>query len=358
MVGQGRSTRRTARRIRPKMRTHETPRLILVTGATGTVGRTILPALAGLGAPVRALAHRTEPSPAAMRLAEFRSGDLEQPGSIRGLAEGCDVVVHAARRAGFMVLDRDRQRRIMIGGTEAMLREARSAGASTFIQIGYTGTVQERGPWTGAVDEETPPEGEYESESVRIQYEAEAMVLEANRAGSFRTMVVSPGVLASPRVPTPLGALLGAFLRRELPYRLLDDVWIAVSEGSDVARCVAAAVVRGHGGRRYFATGECLTLGNIYERASRLTGVPAPRRRIPNLLLEELGHLVPVLPPQSFLRQIVLPRELVLHLVRLAPLTNARTRTELGFTPVPLDELILGFARTEGVLPRTAGAAG
>jgi nucleoside-diphosphate-sugar epimerase len=169
---------------------------------------------------------------------------------------------------------------------------------------------------------------------------------------------VSPGVLASPRVPTPLGALLGAFMRRELPYRLLDDVWIAVSEGNDVARCVAAAVVRGNGGRRYFATGECLTLGNIYERASRLTGVPAPRRRIPDLLLEELGHLVPVLPPQSFLRQIVLPRELVLHLVRLAPLTNARTRTELGFTPVPLDDLILGFARTEGVLPRTAGAAG
>ena len=340
------------------MRSHEKPRQILLTGATGTLGRTILPALAGLGAPVRALAHRAEPSPASVRLAEFRSGDLERPESLHGLAEGCDVVVHAARRAGFTVLDRERQRRIMLDGTEAMLHEARSAGASTFIQIGYTGTVQERGPWMGSVDEETPPEGEYESESVRIQYEAEAMVLEANRAASFRTMVVSPGVLASPRVPTALGELLGAFLRRELPYRLLDDVWIAVSEGSDVARCVAAAVVHGHGGRRYFATGECLTLGNIYERMSRLTGVPAPRRRIPDLLLEELGHLVPVLPPHSFLRQIVLPRELVLHLARLAPLTNARTRTELGFTPVPLDELILGFARTEGVLPRAAGAAG
>jgi len=100
-----------------------------VTGATGTLGRTILPALAGLGAPVRALAHRAEPSPAAARLAEFRSGDLERPESLHGLAEGCDVVVHAARRAGFTVLDRERQRRIMLDGTEAMLHEARSAGA-------------------------------------------------------------------------------------------------------------------------------------------------------------------------------------------------------------------------------------
>ena len=341
------------------MRSHERPRQILLTGATGTVGRLLLPAIAGLGAPIRAMVHRTLPSGVSVRLADFRAGDLERPAGIRGIAEGCDVVIHAARRAGFMVLDRERQRRIHVGGTEAMLKEARSAGASTFILIGYTGTVQERGAWTGSVDEDTPPEGEYESESVRIQYEAEAMVLEANRAGSFRTMVVSPGVLASPGVPTALGALLGAFLRRELPYRLLDDVWVAVSEGSDVARCVTAAIQRGQGGRRYFATGECLTLGNLYERASRLTGVPAPRRRIPDLLLEELGHLVPVLPPQSFLRQIVLPRELVFHLRRLAPLTNARTRAELGFEPVPLDDLILGFARAEGALPRDrAGLAG
>jgi hypothetical protein len=33
---------------------------------------------------------------------------------------------------------------------------------------------------------------------------------------------------------------------------------------------------------------------------------------------------------------VVLPRELVLHLKRLAPVRNARTREELGFTPTPL----------------------
>jgi hypothetical protein len=32
----------------------------------------------------------------------------------------------------------------------------------------------------------------------------------------------------------------------------------------------------------------------------------------------------------------VLPRELVLHLKRLAPVENTRTRAELGFDPTPL----------------------
>jgi dihydroflavonol-4-reductase len=341
------------------MRPSYRPQRILLTGASGTTGRLLLPALAGLGAPIRALTHRADPESSQRRFAEFRRGDLEQPSSIRGLADGCDVVVHAARRGGFAVLDRDRQRRIHVGGTEAVLREAQSAGVSVFVHLGYTGTVQEREDVATMVDETTPPEAEYVSDAVRIQYESEALVLEANQSRGLRTLVVSPGVLASPGTPTVLGGLLGAFLRRELPYRMLDEVWLAVTDGSDVGRCVAAAIARGHGGRRYFATGECLRLGSLFERLTRLTGVAAPRRRIPDLLVEELGLLTPLLPPQSFLRQLVLPREMVFHLRRLAPLTNERTRSELPFLPTPLEELLAAFARQENIAPRdVAGAAG
>jgi dihydroflavonol-4-reductase len=334
------------------MRPPYRPQRILLTGVTGTPGRLLLPALAGFGAPIRALTHRAEPDASQRRFAEFRRGDLERPDSIRGLADGCDVVVHAARRGGFSVLDRDRQRRIHVGGTEAVLREAQSAGATIFVLLGYTGTIQEREDTGSPVDETTPPEAEYVSDTVRIQYESEALVLEANRANGLRTMVVSPGVLASPGTPTVLGGLIGAFLRRELPYRMLDDVWLAVTDGSDLGRCAASAIARGQGGRRYFATGECLRLGSLFDRLTRMTGVPSPRRRIPDLLVEELGFLTPLLPPQSFLRQLVLPRELVLHLRRLAPLTNVRTRSELSFDPTPLEEILAGYARQEGISPR------
>jgi nucleoside-diphosphate-sugar epimerase len=268
-------------------------------------------------------------------------------------------VVHAATRPGFTRLGRDRQRRINLDGTEEVLRESQSAEAKVFILLGYSGTVQERADLSKPVNEETPPEGEYESESVRLLCEAEALVLEANRAGVLRTMVVSPGVLATPGVPTALGGLIATFLRRELPYRFLDEVWLAMSDGPDVGSCVAAAIERGQGGRRYFATGECVRLGHLYERITRATGIPAPRRRLPNLLMEELGLLTPVLPPHSFLRQLVLPRELVLHLLRLAPLDNSRTRAELAYVPTTLDELLLRFARAEGVLAGdVADAAG
>jgi nucleoside-diphosphate-sugar epimerase len=156
----------------------------------------------------------------------------------------------------------------------------------------------------------------------------------------MRTLVVSPGVLIHRDVSTLLGGLVGLFVAGELPFRLLEQVWLATSDAADVARCVAAAVARGEGGRRYFATGECLRLGELYRVLAARSGVAAPRRRLPDLLVEELGLLVPVLPRGSFLRQLVLPRDLVRHLERLAPVSNVRTRSALSFVPTPLGETL------------------
>ncbi len=328
------------------MRSPYRPRRVFLSGATGTVGRSLRPFLAGHGIPLRVLEHRTplDPVPGARTplgapttpSVEVVRGDLGRPESLRGVVEGCDVVVHAAARTGFASLARAAQRRINVGGTEALLREAQSAGARVFVLVGYTGTVQEREDPGRPVNEETPPEGRYESEYVRMKFEAEALVLESNRASGMTTMVVSPGVLAQAGSRTILGGFVKAFLSRELPFRFLDEVWLAPTDGEDVGRCVASAIERGKGGRRYFVTGESIRLGQVFDLVAELSGVPAPRRRLPDLLVEELGLLTPVLPPHSFLRQLVLPRELVLHLKRLAPVENALTRAELDFHPTPL----------------------
>jgi len=214
------------------MRSPHPHRRILVSGATGTIGRALWPSLLGLGAPLRVLEHRTpldsaagattprDPTSKAPRPLEIVRGDLARPDSLRGVVEGCDVVVHAAARVGFGSVARSAQRRINVAGTEALLGEAQSAGARIFLLIGYTGTVQEREDQLSPVNEETPPEARYESEYVRMKFEAEALVLEANRSGGMTTMVVSPGVLAQAGADTILGGFVKAFLSRELPFQL------------------------------------------------------------------------------------------------------------------------------------------
>ncbi|MBI4363971.1 MAG: NAD-dependent epimerase/dehydratase family protein [Candidatus Latescibacteria bacterium] len=327
------------------MRPPYEPQRILVTGATGVLGRALMPALAALGAPFRILVHQTKLDPLPERPPlDIRRADLARPESLRGIAEGCDVVVHAAARTGFASLAREGQRRINLEGTGALLREARSADVRAFVFIGYAGTIQERDDAERAVDEDTLPEGRYVSDYVRMKYEAEAMVLESNQPGAMRSMVVSPGVLLHRGAPTLLGGLIQAFAARELPYRMLERVWLAISDGLDVGRCVSAAVALGHGGRRYLATGACVRLGELYTLLTGITGIPAPRRALPDKLVEELGFLTPLLPKQSFLRKLVLPRDLVLHLRRLAPVRNDRTRSELAFAPTALPATLAAVA--------------
>ncbi|MEK7347403.1 MAG: NAD-dependent epimerase/dehydratase family protein [Candidatus Eisenbacteria bacterium] len=339
--------------MRPAFRPHR----VLLTGASGAIGGIIGPALLAAGIPLRVLVHRRHPAwipPGSV--VEERRGDVLVPSTLRGAVDGCDAVVHAAARPGFGVLDRDRQRRINVEGTDAALQEAESSGARLFALVGYTGTVQERGD-AEVIDEETPPQAEYDSATVRMKMESEALTLESNRPGSFRTMVASPGILFGPGFRSPLSELARLYLRQELPYRLLESVWLALSGPRDVGEGIVAAIERGRGGHRYFLTGACVRMRELYALLGERSGVPAPRRRLPDLLVEELGLIAPLLPPHSFLRRLVLPRELVLHLRRLAPLRNERTRTELGITPQPLEELIDGLVREAGVLPR-GGAFG
>jgi nucleoside-diphosphate-sugar epimerase len=341
------------------MRERNPPRRILLTGATGPIGRALLPALASTGAAVRVLVRDQGAPGVPAGVDDVRWGDLERPSTLGGIASDCDVVVHAAVAPRFRPADRDRVRRVQVSGTEALLREAESAGSTAFILVGYTGTIQERDDIALAVDEETPPEPAFSSAAVRTVYEAEAAVLEANGVGGLHTMVVSAGALLAPGLPTLFGGLVAAFVNRELPYRMLDDAWLAVSDGPDLGRCTLAAMRRGQGGHRYFATSDCVRLGELYDRLARVANVAPPRRRIPDLLVEELGLLTPVLPEGSFLRQVVLPRELVLHLQRLAPLFNRHAREALEFTPTPLDEVLGAAARYERALAGdAAGIAG
>jgi dihydroflavonol-4-reductase len=327
-------------------------RPILLTGASGLIGGLVGRAVLAAGRPLRVLVHRRRATwiPEGVAVEE-RHGDVLDPATLHGVADGCAAVVHAAARPGFAALDRRGQERVNVGGTRVMLREARSSAVPAFVLIGDTGTIQERGG-DAAVEETTPPAMQYESAYVRQKLDAETATLEANRPGVLRAMVVSPGALAGAGCDSLLSGLARLYLRRDLPFRLFEDVWLAITGTEDVGACVLAALERGKGGRRYFATGETLRLRDFFRLLESQSGVAPPRRRIPDLLAEELGGIAPLLPPRSFLRRLILPRELALHLRRLAPARSDRTRREIGFVPQPIDAIVQELVQEERALPR------
>lgn len=178
----------------------------LVTGATGLVGGAFARRLAGRGERFAALVRNEAGAAAIAQLGgEPRLGDLARADSLAGVAEGVDVVVHAAGRvdiwgplAEFTAVNVD--------GVAALLDEATRAGVRRFVHLSSASVHGDDLP--PLVTEEvayTDDRNPY----VVTKIAGERLVFAANAARRLETTVLRPA-----HVYGPGGASLAEILGR------------------------------------------------------------------------------------------------------------------------------------------------
>jgi dihydroflavonol-4-reductase len=285
-------------------------RTAFVTGASGFVGANLVRALLAGGWRVRALVRGEAPSLAGLDL-ELVRGDLFAP-QLAGAMRGCEALFHVAAAYSLWRRDRAELARTNVEGTRAVLAAARAAGVPRTV---YTSSVAAIGVRPGGVpaDEtyQSPPErliGAYK----RSKYFAEAEARRAFEAGQD-VVIVSPTTPVGPwdAKPTPTGATIVRFLNRRMPAYV--ETGLNLIDVRDVAAGHVLAYERGVAGERYILGHENLTLRELLERLAAVSGLPAPRLRLPHavpLAYAAFGELV--------LARLGVPPDVSLESVRMA----------------------------------------
>ncbi len=311
-----------------------------VTGASGFIGANLVHELVARKHRVRALL-RHGSDLRGLQGAEFErvEGDLSDAAKLKQAMFGCDWCFHVAASYHLWLRDYRPMYAANVEGTGNVIEAAAAAGCLRIVYTSTVGCIGLPEPVDGRItpsDEATPVrEGQMSNHYKRSKWQAEQIATRMARDG-LPVVIVNPTAPIGPRdvKPTPTGKIIVDFLNRKMPAYLDTGLnWVHVR---DVAVGHILAAEKGRIGERYIlgnAEGNW-TLKQAFAVLEEVTGVPAPRFRVPYALA--LGAAYAYEAVSLFTRQ---PPKAPLAGVRMARhkmfFTPAKAIRELGLPQTP-----------------------
>ena len=323
----------------------------LVTGGGGFLGGAVVRALVARGDDVVSLARGDYPALRELGVRTVR-GDLADPRSVLSAAQGCEVVLHVAAKAGIWGRAEDYERS-NVAGTRNVVEACRTLGIGRLVHTSTPSVVHGGGDIAGG-DESLPYATHFSSDYPRTKVAAERLVLAAadDRLG---TVALRPHLVWGPGDTQLVPRIVGRARSGRLRFvgggtAVIDTTYVDDAVAAHLCAADRLSPGAACSGRPYFIT----------------SGQPRPVREVVNAILAAAG-----LPPET--RSVPLPLaeaagavlERVWRLLRRQddpPMTRflarqlatdhwfdiGAARRDLGYEPVVgLDE---GFRRLERAL--------
>ncbi|MCU1220853.1 MAG: dependent epimerase/dehydratase family protein [Candidatus Angelobacter sp.] len=311
-----------------------------ITGATGFVGSHVARALATQGADLRLLVRSTSrlDNIADLR-AETATGDLRDPESLKKAMAGCEFVFHVAADYRLWVRDPEQMYRSNVEGTRAIIRAAQESGVRRVI---YTSSVATMGfTREGHIAGEDSPVSirEMVGHYKRSKFMAEQIALEAGDKGA-NVVVVNPTTPIGEYdiKPTPTGRIVVDFLNRQFPAYV--DTGLNLADVKEVAHGHVLAMEKARPGQRYILGGENLTLKQILDRLSSMTGLPAPTMKVPHAIAMGFAVFDQIFTgtirgkePRATIDAVKMGRKKMFA-------SSAKAERELGYKVLPVDNAL------------------
>ena len=285
---------------------------VLVTGATGFVGPSIVRKLVEDGHTVRVLEH-TPGSSADLPSQEAAPGSMTDAESLRGAVEGQDAVMHLV---AILTGKPEDFRAVMEQGTRDLLAASRDAGVQRFVLMSALGT-----------DEET--------KEIVPYYGAKWQMEQDVKASGLEHVIFRPSFVFGPD-----GGALGQFkkIARLAPVtpivgpgtQRIQPIWV-----DDVAAYFAEGLVRPEAANRTFELGgpDAVTWNEFWSRLKRAQGSRRPSIHLPFGLMRVQAAVLEKLPKPPVTRD-----QLKMIAAGDNVVSNSDAVDTFGLPLVPLDE--------------------
>jgi dihydroflavonol-4-reductase len=253
----------------------------LVTGGTGFVGANVVRELLKRGAEVRALVRpRSDTQNLDSLDIELVAGDLRDRGSLEAALEGCDTLYHVAAMYALWARNPREIYDSNVTGTMNILEAAKQSGVQKIVYTSSVATIGLPKDGTPGTEEIPLSPESLVSDYKRSKYLAEQEVLKYAQHG-LPVVIVNPSfpVGAWDVKPTPSGQIIVNFLRGKIPAYV--DTGLNVVDVEDVAVGHIMAAEKGRPGERYILGHANLTLPELFQLLAQVSGMSAPRIRIP-----------------------------------------------------------------------------
>ena len=311
-----------------------------VTGGTGFVGSMVVRKLVEAGHSVRVLARPTSDLRQLKGLPlTIIPGDLADSDGLRQGMQGCDWVFHVAALYSYWGHPWEEFYQSNVEGTRRALQAAADTGISRII---YTSSIAALGLPTGDIpaNEDTPVNladkiGHYK----RSKTQAEQVALDFARQG-LPVVIVNPAapVGVGDYKPTATGQMIVDFLNGRMFGYV--DTGLNIVDVEDVAAGHLLAAERGRPGEKYILGGENLTLKQVLDLLSEVSGLPTGRLHIPHgvalafaYLDTAVARLNPRHVPTATPDKVRLSRQKEYY-------DSSKAIRELGFTQTPAREAL------------------
>lgn len=263
----------------------------LVTGATGFVGSNLVRRLLKDEGEIKALVRKNSNTKNIDGLdIEIVNGDLRDRESLMSVLKGCDTLYHVAAHYSFWDRDSKKIYDINVEGTKNILYAALKRGLEKVVYTSTVGCIgiPQNGDCGTEKTELNPPD--FHNHYKRSKYLAEVEALKICKKG-LPLVIVNPSTPIGPMdiKPTPTGKIIVDFLNKKMPAYI--NTGLNLIDVRDVARGHILAAQRGRIGERYILGNENISMKSILNLLEEITGIKAPRIRMPYLLALTAAHI-------------------------------------------------------------------